>query len=241
MKKSIITFLFAITALIANAQSIQLHYDFGHKIYSTEEANRPKMTVTLEHFNIDKFGSWFYFVDLDFSRKYSEAFYAEIAREINLSKSLPIALHVEYNGGTSKSMSYQQAGLIGAAWNGHTADFSKTWSVQLMYKRFFKSYDNTSAYHSAQLTGVWGMDFFDKALRFAGFVDFWRGEKANGHGQLVVLTEPQLWYNLNTLKGLEDFNLSIGTEIEISNNFVYNTENDKSFFVNPTLALKWSF
>ena len=57
----------------------------------------------------------------------------------------------------------------------------------------------------------------------------------------MLLTEPQLWYNLNTLKGMDGVNLSIGTEWEISSNFVYNTYNDKSFFFNPTLAVKWTF
>ena len=66
-------------------------------------------------------------------------------------------------------------------------------------------------------------------------------ENACGHGQLVLLTEPQFWYNFNSLKGLENTNLSIGTEVEISNNFIYNTYNNKSFFINPTLALKWTF
>ena len=103
-----------------------------------------------------------------------------------------------------------------------------------MYKRYFKSYNYTSAYNSIQLTGVWSTTFADKKCTFSGFIDFWRGEKADGHGQLVVLTEPQLWYNATE-------HLSIGTEWEISDNFVYNTFNDKSFFVNPTLALKWNF
>ena len=73
-----------------------------------------------------------------------------------------------------------------------------------------------------------------KKCTFSGFIDFWRGQKADGHGQLVMLTEPQLWYNLNS-------HLSIGTECEISSNFIYNTYNDKSFFVNPTLGMKWNF
>ena len=64
--------------------------------------------------------------------------------------------------------------------------------------------------------------------------DFWRGEKADGHGQMVILTEPQFWYNVTP-------HLSFGSEIEISNNFIYNTYNDKSFFVNPTIAAKWNF
>ena len=85
-----------------------------------------------------------------------------------------------------------------------------------------------------QLTGVWGLNFFNKKLTFSGFIDFWRGEKANGHGQLVVLTEPQLWYNFNQ-------HFSLGTEWEVSNNFIYNTYNDHTFFVNPTIAAKWTF
>jgi hypothetical protein len=51
---------------------------------------------------------------------------------------------------------------------------------------------------------------------------------------LVLLTEPQLWYNAT-----EHF--IIGTEVEVSNNFVYNTYNDKKFFINPPLAVKWNF
>ena len=235
MKKFIFASLMAIGALSAQAQNIQLHYDFGRSIYSNEEAGRPKVTVTLEQFKADEWGSWFYFVDVDLSRHFTESAYTEISREINLSKSLPIAAHVEYDGGLSKSGSYQQAGLAGLAYNGHTADFSKTWSVQLMYKQFFKSYNTTHSYASAQLTGVWGMNLLNDKLRFAGFIDFWRGEKANSHGCLVVLTEPQLWYNITP-------HLAVGTEWEISNNFIYNVDptSDKTFFFNPTLALKWN-
>lgn len=217
-----------------SAQNIQLHYDFGRNIYTGEESSRQKVTITLEQFKADKWGSWYYFVDVDLSSHFVESAYTEISREFKLGKETPFAAHVEYDGGLSRNGSFQQAGLIGAAWNGHTKDFSKTYSVQLMYKQFFKSYNNTRSYASAQLTGVWGLHFLNKKLSFLGFIDFWRGEKANGHGQLVVLTEPQLWYNVTP-------HLSFGSEIEISNNFVYNTFNDKSFFVNPTLAAKWKF
>ena len=34
---------------------------------------------------------------------------------------------------------------------------------------------------------------------------------------------------------------SVGSEVEISNNFIYNTYDDKTFFINPTVALKWNF
>ena len=51
---------------------------------------------------------------------------------------------------------------------------------------------------------------------------------------LVILTEPQFWYNFTP-------HFSVGSEVEISNNFIYNTYDDQTFFVNPTVALKWNF
>lgn len=234
MKKFFLCGLMAVAAIAAQAQDVQLHYDLGRNLYADEEAGRQKVTMTVEQFKADQWGSWYYFVDVDFSRKFTEAAYTEISREFKLGKQSPFAAHVEYDGGLNRFGSFQQAALIGPAWNGHNADYSTTYSVQLMYKRYFKSYNYTSAYHSAQLTGVWSTTFANKKCTFAGFIDFWRGEKANGHGQLVVLTEPQLWYNATD-------HLSIGTEWEVSDNFVFNTFNDKTFFVNPTVALKWNF
>ena len=242
MKKIIFMAMALIAAISANAQNIQVHYDFGRHLYPDEQPNRQKLTVTLEQFKADQWGSWFYFVDIDISRKFTEGAYTEIAREFNLGKQSPFAAHIEYDGGLRRTNSFQQAGLVGLAWNGHSEDFSKTYSVQLMYKQYFKSYEDTRSYASCQLTGVWGITFANKACTFSGFVDLWRGEKSeNGHGQLVFLTEPQFWYNFNSIPGWEHTNLSIGTEVEVSNSFIYNTYNEKSFFINPTLALKWTF
>ena len=233
MKKIFCLALMAVAAMGVSAQNIQVHYDFGRNIYPDQEDGRQKVTVTLEQFKADQWGSWYYFVDVDLTNKFTEGAYTEISREFNIGKK-GFAAHVEYDGGLNKSMSFQQAALLGGAYNGHNADFSKTWSVQLMYKRFFKSYENSSAYNSVQLTGVWGLNFANKKCTFSGFVDFWRGENADGNGQLVILSEPQFWYNVTD-------HFSVGGEVEISNNFIYNTYDDKSFFVNPTLAVKWNF
>ena len=233
MKKIICLALMAVAAMGVSAQNIQVHYDFGRNIYPDQEDGRQKVTVTLEQFKADQWGSWYYFVDVDMTNKFTEGAYTEISREFNIGKK-GFAAHVEYDGGLNKSGSFQQAALLGGAYNGHNADFSRTWSVQLMYKRFFKSYEYSSAYNSVQLTGVWGLNFANKKCTFSGFVDFWRGENANGNGQLVILSEPQFWYNITD-------HFSVGSEVEISNNFIYNTYDDKSFFVNPTLAVKWNF
>ena len=96
------------------------------------------------------------------------------------------------------------------------------------------------AFNGFQLTGVWGDTFAGGLCTFSGFVDVWYDKDVKG--KLIVLSEPQFWFNLNKLKGMDGVNVSIGSELEISNNFVYdvNGNNDK-FYVIPTLAAKWTF
>lgn len=239
MKKSILfTALMAFMAICVNAQNIQLHYDLGQHIYPDEEGGRQDMTVTFEKFSADNLGSWFYFVDLDLDRDGVMGAYTEVSREFTFSKSESSswAVHLEYDGGLGRGGSYQSAALVGAAWNGHNADFSTTYSVQAMYKQFYNQTEKqggADGYASFQLTGVWSTNFANNACTFSGFIDFWRGEGAYHHGKLVMLTEPQLWYNITP-------KFSVGTEVEISNNFIYNTVNDNSFFINPTLAVKFN-
>ena len=75
MKKFLTLALMTVAAITMQAQNIQLHYDFGRNIYPDEEAGRQKVTITLEQFKADKWGSWFYFVDLDMSRKFFRSAY----------------------------------------------------------------------------------------------------------------------------------------------------------------------
>lgn len=235
MKKYALLSVMALASLGMQAQNVQLHYDLGRHLYSDGEAGRQAFTATFEQFKADKTGSWFYFIDLDVDKKGMAGAYTEITREFTFSTPSPsgsFAAHIEYNGGLNRGGSFQTAGLLGVAWNGHNADFSKTYSIQTLYKQFFGQNGN-KAYASAQLTGVWSTTFAQGKCTFAGFIDFWRGEKGNGHGQLVILSEPQLWYNVND-------KISLGTEWELSNNFIYNPVNDKSFFVNPTIAVKFN-
>lgn len=257
MKKILFVAMAALMMVGAQAQDVQLHYDFGRDINKPldgRHGSRPRMTLTYENFSADKWGSWYYFVDLDFFNRGMQGAYTEISREFTFAKPnkehSSLAAHIEYDGGfcvgrhsgeNDKWASiYQQAVLVGPAYNWHSLDFSKTFSVQAMYKQYFKGYDDVKGYPSFQLTGVWSTTFANKALTFSGFADLWRGKKTkNGHGQLVFLTEPQLWYNFNTL--VDGLNLSIGTEWEISNNFCVNNTDGKTFFWNPTIALKWNF
>lgn len=239
MKKLFFLAAMLCSAMGGFAQNIQLHYDFGRHLYGDDEHGRQAVTATFEHFKADKLGSWYYFIDLDVDNKGMAGAYTEVSREFNFYKPCDkgaLSAHVEYDGGLSRGAgSFQQAGLVGAAWNGHSSDFSKTYSLQVMYKQMFgdKAHD---AYASFQVTGVWGLNFAKNKCTFSGFFDVWHEKQPVRGGYLVFLAEPQLWYNFTP-------HFSAGTEVELSNNFVYSNVDftNKKFYVNPTLALKYNF
>jgi hypothetical protein len=71
-------------------------------------------------------------------------------------------------------------------------------------------------------------------------MDVWYDKLAKG--KFILLSQPQFWVNFNTLKGMDGINISLGTEIEVSNNFVYNNKGEcNKFYVIPSLAAKWTF
>ncbi|MCE2615358.1 nucleoside-specific channel-forming Tsx family protein [Phocaeicola oris] len=245
--KRYITLLVAILFCgMLSAQNLQFHYDLGHSLFDGL-SNRPSVTTTIEMFKPDRWGSTFFFVDLDYYHDGIAGAYWEVARELNVSKNKMWAAHVEYNGGMQGNQvgnyanRFQHAILVGPAWNWHSADFSRTFSLQAMYKYYFKGQNAwNSPFSGFQLTEVWGITFANKACTFSGFCDLWYDPNVNG--KWILLSEPQFWYNMNTLQGCEDFNLSIGTEVEISNNFVYNRDSkNNKFYAIPTLAIKWTF
>ena len=109
MKKTLLSALLFIACLPMFAQlNVQMHYDLGKAIYGDELSNRPLFTATVENFKADKWGSTFFFIDLDFGDNTMKSVYAEFSREFKLGKS-PFAAHVEYNGGLSGFGSYNDA------------------------------------------------------------------------------------------------------------------------------------
>lgn len=230
MRKLLLSLL-ALVAMGTAAQNVQLHYDFGHANKNLK--GRPALTTTLEMFRPDQWGNTFFFVDLNHKEQGIESAYWEIAREIRLGKS-DFSAHVEYNGGTfgPKSDAY----LVGPSYSWNAADFQSGFSAMALYKHLAVA-GGKSSY---QLTGTWYKYFANGLFCFNGFIDIWHEYNRNtGKLYPVVLTEPQLWFNLNKLKGVDPaFNLSIGTECEISYNFPFENE---TFYALPTLAVKWTF
>mgnify|MGYP000344969120 CR=1 FL=1 len=233
MKKFLLLFFVGAFFVSANAQNIQLHYDFGK--------DRKLFTTTVEMFRPDKYGSTFFFIDLDYSSDKRDVdngvslAYWEIARAFKWKESQAIMPRVEYNGGTmsigeitegdgAKFVSIESCWLAGVEHTWASADFSKILTLQANYKYIQDKEDA-----SFQITAVWTLNMLDNKLSFLGFADFWKEEMSWGTKKFRFLTEPQLWYNFCS-------KFSAGTEIEISNNFAKD-----GWQVNPTLAVKYTF
>ena len=98
--KKLFLFAFILLSVCAGkvmAQNIQLHYDLGRALYKSLD-ERPWVTTTVEMFKADKWGSTYFFVDMDYTDKGVASAYWEISRELKFWKA-PISAHVEYNGG----------------------------------------------------------------------------------------------------------------------------------------------
>ena len=55
MRKLFFVAILLCSWVVLKAQNIQLHYDFGRTIYSTEESSRQKVTMTSRKVHIRKF------------------------------------------------------------------------------------------------------------------------------------------------------------------------------------------
>ena len=212
------------------AQNLQVLYDTG----------REQVTTTLEMFRPDAFGSTFYFVDMDYSPKAIGA-YTEIARELCFWQDTDwnwLSVHIEFNGGLSTGLSFNNSWLAGLTYSGHSADFSKTWSVSAMYKAIPGTIGLKGGKqpHNFQITGVWGINFLNGWCSFSGFADFWREARMWQGTEFIFLAEPQLWVNLSKIPGMGNVPLSVGGEVELSSNFV-----EKGFRVMPAIGAKWTF
>lgn len=236
LKKAILAVAFATLALgqWAQAQNLQTFYDFGR--------GRNYITTTFEMFKADKFGDTFWFIDHYFADKYQRPLvasaangsYFEIERGINFwqdSSLKDLSAHIEYDGSTWGAA----MACVGAKYFFHSADYSKTFTIELMYD-FHLGVGKADI--PLKVTGVWGLNnlFGVEGLTFKGFADFWGNNNTWGDEttKFSFLTEPQLWFNVGSFF---DNHLDIGGEIELSYNFAGN----KGFMCNPCAGLRWVF
>lgn len=234
MKKILTLVFFVLGCITLQAQNVQLHYDFGSTIYEKDFATRPQLTTTVEMFKPDKWGSTFFFVDMDYTGQGVVGAYWEIARELSFWDA-PYSIHLEYNGGNTKGFYINNAYLGGITYTYNNPTFSKGFTFTPMYK-YIHGNDSPNNF---QLTLTWYFHFGKNGLcSFSGFADFWREKTLPEIGDYQFLSEPQIWLNLNKIRGVDEkFNLSIGSEVKLRNNFA----SVDGFYAIPTLAIKWSF
>lgn len=233
MLRKLFIFVLAMAAFVPlGAQNLQLHYDFRNSLHGNDIAARNYLTATFEMFKPDAWGSTFMFVDFDFNLEKGNIglTYAEIARAVKLG-NLPVMAHFEFNGGLGNGFSIDNAYLVGAQYPFKAGHFFMSTYVAYKLNAFKK------ASHDVQWTVTWTGNFAGNKLTLGGFADLWTENKnpVSGEGgkRVVFLSEPQIWYNLT-------LNFSLGSEFELSYNFV-NKFNESKFYVLPTLAAKWNF
>ena len=216
------------------SQNIQLHYDFGSSMYKNLN-DRPNILSTVEFFHPDKWGSTFLFVDMTYNSDGVAGAYWQLQRNLRFW-DLPLSIHLEYHGGNMaieriNYLSFYNAYFAGAAYNidSQKGNAGAEFSVSYYY---LQKHDTP---HNFKISASWYYHFAKELCTFSGFVDFWR--EINLYGNYILLTEPQIWFNFNKLKFTNDgFNLSIGSEVKVSNNFV-----GDGLFVIPTATIKWTF
>lgn len=241
MLRKISLTLFLLCALGAvRAQNLQLHFDSRHVLYGNDVSPVNYLTATFEMFKADRWGSTFMFADFDFNhdRKNIGLVYAEIAREFQLG-NFPLRPHIEYNGGlglirgTGGSFSIPSSYMAGLGYPFQLGNFYM--GTYVVYK--LNAFQEAS--HDAQWTVTWNASLAGGKLSLGGFADLWTEDKSYTEGsdaggkKLVFLSEPQIWYNITS-------NFSLGSEIELSYNFV-NKFTESKFYAIPTLATKWNF
>ena len=242
-------------ATMAMAQvDIQLKYDFGRNIYSESESNRPKVISTVEIFRPDATGYTYFFIDMAYFSDGMGAAYWEISREFSIKnlKNGNFGAHIEYDGGLAVNKytpqyasRFQQSFLTGLSYNWHSADYSKILTLQTLYKQYIAN-KTCDAIASFQVTGVWGLTFAHGLCTCSGFADLWYGytprfcDDGRQKKGLVFLTEPQFLFNVIN-KDKQNGKFSIGTQLEISNDLIWPTCSGKTFFINPSLAMKYTF
>ncbi|HHT29853.1 DUF5020 family protein [Petrimonas mucosa] len=219
--------LVALTSL--NAQNLQLHFDPRNALYGNDVAAKNYLTATFEMFKPDAWGSTFMFVDFDLNgdKRNIGLVYAEIARAFKI-KDFALMPHLEYNGGLGTGFSIPSSYLAGAEYPFQLGNFFMGTYVAYKLNAF------TKLSHDVQWTLTWNSAFPNSKVSLGGFLDLWSENKdrVNGEGgkKLIMLSEPQLWYNFTS-------NFALGTEVELS----YNFAGADKFYAIPTLATKWNF
>ena len=236
----------SLLAVPAMGQNIQLHYDLVRDLSPKEQADRPRMTMTVEQQSLDRFGDTFYFVDMSFLQQGAVSANWKFMRNLRFWQG-PLSWHVRYDGGLrfinanapepvgSRAISLNDAFMTGVTYTYLSPERRTMLSLTPLYKYI----RGIAQPHNYELCGVWKFAPGDGLITATGFFSWWHQKDPRiGWGtDFKFMSQPQVWCNLNKIPGVApDFNLSVGSEVRISKNV-----DAPQWLVAPTLALKWSF
>jgi Domain of unknown function (DUF5020) len=224
-------------------QNLQIHYQLrGDKQY---------ISTTLEQFTGDKLGLTYWFISADYTDLNGEnniingnatSIYGEFYRFFNIPKTGGLMAGVQYADGfmiynpgvvpmevppnTYYGITYSRYWMAGLAYN---VPIGKMHILTSIWGKVKQGYQ-----FDWQFTLAWGHNFWNERLTFNGFFDLWGEKKAGSTDpyKLVLLTEPQLYYNFNP-------HLAMGVKTQISVNFEYGYDGQLRFA--PTVAARWNF
>lgn len=227
-------------------QNLQVHYEL--------RGDKKNITSTIEQFTGDRLGLTYWFISAaytDFEGQNlldgsATAVYGEFYRFFNIPKTNGLMFGIQYNDGLTlfQGMTapddtpvifgspFGRTWLAGFAYNVPIGKMHVLTTIWLRKKQAY-NYD-------WQFTAAWGHNFANEKLTFNGFFDVW-GERESVDNsnpssinpyKVVLLTEPQLYYNFNS-------HIALGVKTQLSYNFEFGF--DGQFRVAPTVAARWNF
>jgi hypothetical protein len=228
----------ATNARNANAQDLQLHYDWRHSVDPRNNA-RNFPALTFKTFKALEFGSFLLKLEanLDGTQHNVSKGYLEVSQTLRFWRA-PVYILGEYTGGlglfddASGGYYLANAYIVGAAypfqWNGGWAN------VSLGYKHT----NFPRASHDPQASLYWGRSLSERGA-FASTGVFWAQNRNHGDDVTAGLTgkrgsfliENEVWWRVVGL-------VSVGSNVRVSRN-VYAT--DGRLLVYPTLGLRYLF
>ena len=226
-------------ATLAQAQQLQLHYDFRHSI-DPEHNPRNFPSLSFEYFKSnDSTGSFLLKMQTDFNGVKSNPGQSFLQVSKNLRFWKPkVYLSLNYSGGLGvapPAYGYYISNAFGAGLS-YPFQWKGAWlSANLMYR--YNAFPKGS--HDAQLNVYFWKGFFHYKLQAAGSIVAWTENRNQGTDftknlsgkKFAFFGDPQIW--LNVWKGL-----SVGSRINL---FFHVYSEDNEVQVYPTLALRHQF
>lgn len=239
--KQLICIALVLSVAVADAQNLQIHYDFRHSI--DPERNPTNFPgFSFEYFKqIDTLGSGSFLLkiqaDLHGNKNNVGQVFTQLSQSIRFWKPR-IYLSFNYSGGlgvTPSSYGFYLVNSFGAG-IAYPFQWKGAWlSASVLYR--YNAFDKPS--YDPQLTFYFGKGFFNYTIFTAGSFVFWTQNKNQGTvftqnlrgKKLAFFGDPQIWFKIKN-------GVSMGSRVNV---FYHILSEDRRIQCYPTVGLKYQF